>query len=497
METNDNGSAPKDGAGEGCTAPPWMRSDTFALLGVFLIALMIRGLYVYQQRSSPDFDRPMVDAVYFDQWGQAFAKGESFTDGPYYRAPLYPWCLGTVYALFGQGTLPPRMVQAVLGSLTCGLVFLIGRLAFNRTVGLVAGVGAASYWILVYFTGELLIPTLIVFLDMLLILLLLEAHRRRSGVLWGLSGLVLGLSAIARPTILLFAPAIVIWMAALPRRSWPELLRTAAVFTAGVALPILPITVRNYVVGHDRVLISSQGGVNLYIGNNPQAKGHGVTLPGTRWNWHLTSLDQIAIAEKAEGRKLKPSEVSGYYLRKTWEFVSGQPGAAAKLLCWKTVLLFNSYEFGNNKDIYGYTQRYTPIVRYLPLWFGLVGPLGFLGLVVLWPRRVELFPLWGFVLTYAATVVLFFVSARFRVPLVPALILYGAALCDWIVRRVAQRQWEVVLKASVALALLLVFAHLGEARIVSGSWEQKLRVISGGEENSGPHPDDGVRPLPQ
>ena len=80
-----------------------------------------------------------MDAAYHDEWARAIASGEAFIEGPYFRAPLYPWFLGAVYSLFGIDTLPPRILQAVIGSLSCGLLFLIGRRVFTRTIGAVAG----------------------------------------------------------------------------------------------------------------------------------------------------------------------------------------------------------------------------------------------------------------------------------------------------------------------------------------------------------------------
>ena len=449
---------------------PWGKGDALALAVVVLAALAIRGLYVYQQRSAPDFGHPVGDAEFFHQWGGTFAEGQRFTDGPYYRAPLYPWVLGTVYKLLGVGPLAPRVVQVVLGSLTCGLLFAIGRVLFGRVVGVLAGLAAASYWILVYFTGELLIPTLVTFLDVLLVLTLLGAHQRRCLGLWGLSGLILGLSGIARPNVLLFAPVVLIWIVMIGDHRRGRIL-SGAVFTAGCLIPVLPVTIRNYVVGDDLVLISSQGGVNLYIGNNPQADGFNVVLPGTRPHWRDTYLDQIAIAERAEGRALKPSEVSGYYLRQTCKFVADSPGTALGLLFSKLKYFWNGYEFANNKDIYDYTGRYTPIVRYLPLGFGVIAPLGLLGLVLHWPRRRELFPLWGFVVVYTVSVVLFFVSARFRVPVIPLLMVYGAAACVWLVQTAGRRRWRPLIEAAVFVALLAVFCNVRQAwSSMPGSW---------------------------
>jgi len=222
-----------------------------------------------------------MDELYHDQWARAVVEGRSFIEGPYFRAPLYPYFLAAVYAVFGHGYVVPQVAQCLIGSASCGLVFLIGRQAFGRTVGAVAGFAAASYWMLIYFDNELLLPVLDVFFDLLLIGQLLPAARTPG--LWTdlMAGLFLGLSAIVRPNALLFVPAVLTWVAVSDRAEWKRRLSHAACFWAGCALPILPVTSRNYLRGGDRVLIASQGGVNFYIGNNPRSDGMTAIVPDT------------------------------------------------------------------------------------------------------------------------------------------------------------------------------------------------------------------------
>ena len=181
----------------------------FAAITVF--AFLLRLLYLAQWRRSPTFDFPIVDERYHDQWAQAIAAGRSFVEGAYFRAPLYPGFLGLVYRLFGHDYLAPRLVQAGLGALGCGLVYLIGRDLFGRGVGAAAGFAAALDWILVYFGAQLLIEPVLAFLVLVVIWMLVRCTRSSSPLLWGGTGVVLGLSALARPNMLLFAPAAMVW----------------------------------------------------------------------------------------------------------------------------------------------------------------------------------------------------------------------------------------------------------------------------------------------
>ncbi|MCO6437818.1 MAG: glycosyltransferase family 39 protein [Phycisphaerae bacterium] len=446
----------RPGGGAAFLAPPratFRRIDVLLLTGIFLVALGLRLFYVQQMRASPLFDHPVMDEQYHDEWAQAFAEGQTYIEGPYFRAPLYPWFLGTIYWLFGHDLFAARVVQALLGSLSCGLLFLIGRRIFGRTVGAIAGFTAASYWILIYFDGELLIPLLIVFLDLLLMWMLLEAGEKPRWWRFALAGAVVGLSALARPNILLFVPAIVTWLIWQHRSDWRSAIVRSLCLVAGCLLPIAPVTVRNYAVGGDLVLISSQGGVNFYIGNNPRSDGRTAIVPGTPGGWWEGYRASIALAEEAAGKSVRPSDVSRYYFREALSWIFSNPGDFVAHTWLKTRLFFSSWEISNNKGIYFWTERFGRVLLWLPLGFPVVAPLGLAGLVLCLRRGSSAFPLWGFVIVYSISVILFFCTARYRVPVLPPLILLASYFVVEVARYLKARKWELPLAGAMVLVL--------------------------------------------
>ena len=155
--------------------PPRRRLDLLLIIAIVILAMGIRVTYVLQSRSSPLFAYPIMDAAYHDEWARAIADGETFIEGPYFRAPLYPWFLGGVYTLFGHNYLIPRLIQAGIGAISCVLLYLIGRDTLGRPVGFIAGMAAATYWMLVYYDAELLLVPLVVALDLLLLWLTVRA----------------------------------------------------------------------------------------------------------------------------------------------------------------------------------------------------------------------------------------------------------------------------------------------------------------------------------
>ncbi len=436
------------------------RRDWLLFGGIVLLALGLRCIYISQWRHCPIFDYPVIDEAYHDDWARAIVAGRQYVPTAYFRAPLYPFVLAGIYAVMGPSYLNPRLVQALLSALMCGVLFDMGRRLFGRVVGVMAGVAAASYWTLIFFDGELLIPPLPLFLNIVMLWLLVRGMQSPHWAWFAAAGVMLGLSAVARPNVLLFGPAAVGWLLVLHRGAWRRALVCCAWLTAGCLAAVLPVTIRNYVVGGEFVLIASQGGLNFYIGNNPESDGRTAIAPRGALDFWGSYDHAIAEAELALGRKLKASEVSDYYYDRGWEFIRTQPSLALALTWLKVRLFWTSWEIANNKNIYFWTARFAPVMKWLPVSFGIVGPLGLLGLVLCWRRRaLELFPLWGFVLVYMASIVPFFCNKRYRLPVVPVLILL-AAYATWEAWHALRgRRWKSTAIGAALLALAVVFVH--------------------------------------
>lgn len=469
-------------------------SDARLFLLIVGVAFVLRMIYIMQLQSSPWFDAYEMDPQFNHQWATAIANGESFMDGPYFRAPLYTWFLGIIYRLFGTGPWAPRIVQAVIGALNCGLLFIVGRRAFNRAVGIIAGIAGAFYWTFAYFDGTLLSPVLIIFFNLLLIWGLLSAGARRRPLLWLANGVLLGLSAITRPDILLLAPAAAVWIVTLHRPVWKRAAGYAALLFCGCLLVILPITIRNYIVSGEPVLIATNGGVNFYIGNNPRSDGISAGIPGDPIELVAGHEAQVARAEEAVGRPLSAREVSSYYTRETLRYIAAQPGEALGRMAKKLVYFWTRYEIPNNQDIYFIVENYTPVTRFMPLGFWLVGPLGLLGLLLSLRRARELFPLWCTVCVYLAVSAAFFVNARFRVAAAAVLVVLAAYAAHWLYHTVRRRAAAPLVFAVVVLlcGILLVttippggdmlhaqaHAYAGFALAKQGKYAEAERMIT-------------------
>jgi tetratricopeptide (TPR) repeat protein len=405
------------------------------LLGIFFFALIPRIFYLLEVKSSLHFFSPTLDALYHDVWAQNIASGNWVGGEVFFRAPFYPYFLAVVFKIFGHDYVIPRLIQHLIGAFSCILVYFLAKKLFNRKVAIVSSFLAAAYGIFIYFEDELLLDSFLVFFDILLILSLLKAKDIPKFSRWLVCGMVLGLSAITRPNILFCIPFVWLWifLVFVKGKKLKETFAFCIIFLMGSALVIFPVTLRNYLVGKDFVLIASQGGINFLIGNNKDADGMSAVYYKEDWQYR----DFEHIAQKQMGRSLKPSEISSFYYKKGIKFLGEEPGKAFQLWIKKFYLFWNKFEVSNNQDIY-FFKRYSWLFRILPIGFWLVGPLGLWGMLLSMTVRKEnadirksiLLPI-IFVFSYMFTVVMFFVTARFRLPVIPFLIIFSAYSLVW------------------------------------------------------------------
>jgi tetratricopeptide (TPR) repeat protein len=430
---------------------------------VFVVALSLRIVYLLQLRDAPYFDAPLGDSlIYYDRARQILAGGWVGDEIYFHSSPPYPYLIAFVMWLSRGSFLALGVVQALVGAGNCVLVYLLARRLGGRAAAIVAGFTAALYGLFAFFDADLLMIFLTLFLVDGALLLLLRADGSDQARWPLLAGVSLGLAALDKTNLLLFGPVAFWWLAgsySLRLRSWRW--RPALLFTAGVALTVLPFTARNYLVGHDLVLVSSNAGVNLFIGNNPEANATFHLPEGAG----LTNTDlygsSVRTAEAALGRTLKPSEVSQFWARKAEHFWAERPLQAMKLLGWKVALLLNAYETPNHLDFYYVRDRYAPVLRLMWAGFWLVTPLALvaigLGLRRGLGRAGGLYL--GFLVTYAASLLPFFISERYRLPMVPVFIAFASALVVHLVERARARSWGELTAAAAGLAVAAVVVN--------------------------------------
>jgi tetratricopeptide (TPR) repeat protein len=427
------------------------KKELYFLFGIFVFSFVLRLVYLSQMSSNPYFTSPTMDAFYHDLWAQAIAQGNWIGDQVFFRAPFYPYFLGIIYKLFGHNYFIPRLIQHLIGSLSVILIYFLARKLFDRKVAILSAVLSSIYGVLIYFEDELLLDFLLVFFGVLLVLLLYRAEEKPKSSRFFTAGLVASLFAITRPNILIFIPFVLVWILFLLKVNLKRKIVFSLFFLIGFFMLILPVTVRNYLVGKDFVLISSQGGINFYIGNNPQADGTSAFLPPYGDDWEYQ--DAAYEVQGGIGKIPRPSEVSDYYLKKGTNFIIRSPQKFLSLFVKKAYLFWNSFESSNNQDIY-FFRRYSSLIRILPVGFWIIGPLSLVGILLSLKSWRKYFLVLTFVLSYSFSVLLFFVNSRFRLPVLPFLIVLSSFALIQLFEYARRGTFK---KLGLALLLLLLF----------------------------------------
>jgi len=443
-------------------------TDRFFLPVVLLLAAVLRVAHVLALRSTLWFNHLNLDCRAYDEWAQRIAGGDWLGTKIFYQDPLYPYFLSILYSLFDRNLLLVRLIQVAFGVGTCWLTALLGRRIFGPVVGNIAGLLAAILTTSVFYEGQIEKT----FLSVFLIALFLVLALKRSMYTRFLAGVTLGLAILTRANLLIFVPLgfLVLLFERLPVREGDkqtarsresgflnsQSFRHAALFLGGCAIILGPVTLRNHHVAGEWVLTTSQLGQNLYLGNNPRSTtGSYRTPPSVRPDPRYEQEDFHNTAEKRLGRPLKASEVSDYWLGQAWKHIRSEPVFAIRVFFRKFMVFWNDYEVPDNNNIYLLT-RYIWILRLPMITFGWIIPLALLGAVVAFRKQREVRILVGFVASYCLSVIAFFVFSRYRVQVVPILVVFAVNGGAWIVDQVREARW----KRAAYSGLLLVATGL-------------------------------------
>jgi len=397
---------------------PYDRTRILWILGLLALALFVRVAYWAEARHLSLVQVPTGDAATYvylaEQLGHEGAlapRGQA-----YQQAPLYPFVLFTLGSL-GLDLSGVRVFQFLLGIAGTFLLTLIGYRWGGRLGGIVAGFGAAIYGPFVFFESDLLSISVAVFFIELA--LYFWGNARRGWI----AGIALGAAALAQPNFLIagLLAALMSWFWP-ARMGWPDR-KPVIGFLIGLAvLPALTLT-RNIVVSGQPILISANGGINFFIGNNPAADGTFHLPPDSGLLNRTEGLFSSAkeMAEKSLGKQLSPSAVDRYWWLRGLDFWLTQPGRALGLTLGKFMLSVNNAEIPSHYD-YTFFRSEVAVLRVLPT-FGWLLPLGGVGLAMAWRRRRE--SLVWLCLAFLVSIVPFFITGRYRLPL--AVFLWPAA----------------------------------------------------------------------
>jgi len=350
---------------------------------------------------------PHDDASQYDSIARSLVQGGDFRVGDEgflaHRAPAYPFVLAGVYWLFGARSAVGQVAQAFIGAATSWLVYLLGSRLVDRRLGLLAGFASALDPYSILWTGYLLSEPLCALFTTASTWALFRAHEddRWTGV-WAA---LCGFATLTRPNMAVLLPLGLIWLFGNRRRRATQYLAACAVFLMTLA----PWTMRNYIVLHRWVPITTVGGTVLWEANNPYV------LADSKLQGRALHAEDLPEAEGSRG--LSEVDLDAYNLRLALTFLRTHPRDIPRHLGVKFLRLWNLVPQVDSRAF---------------RWIGtgvmiLLVSLLLVGLFKAWTRLgAMLVPLVMPIFAVTLTALIYWGDARIRAPAQPVTLLLAA-----------------------------------------------------------------------
>jgi hypothetical protein len=400
-------------------------SRYWQLLWLFVgVYWLLFGLYFL---ADPLGQVPVLDARENLAWAERIAADALLAE-PIYRALLYPWLLSWLPdSLLPVGASLFGLAMHGVSALLVGRI--AGHLWQNTTAARLAGFIYAVYPVALYFSGQVLDITFATTLFLAGVYALLncaECVPRRQALLWALlAGFVGGLAVLARPN---FLPAVLCFPLVMMFFKAPGRLGRGLCLAAGVALALGVQGAANYKLSGEVRLLPWQGAYNLYAANRVGANGkyymQRLSFERVEAGSNTTRMESEWFYRKevGEGAPDSVAAMNAHWRERLFEEISADPVRWLALMGRKLVYAANNWEQYNNLT-YAYHKERWPYLRWNPLGWGLLLIAATCGLIAGFSRanRPALYTLGLLALAYLAGLLLFFISARFRLPLAPLL----------------------------------------------------------------------------
>ncbi len=426
---------------------------------ILAVAAVVRIVFLAELSRSDLGEILPLDMRFYHDLGSALASGSGLPQGGLTFNPLYPVFLASVFRIFGDGLLVPRIIQVVAGLVTIWLVFVSARLLAGggdgntrrgnvsgdgqgviseKTRGNIAGITAAALMLLypqlLLYEGSLLatsLVTLIMAASFFTALALSRALGKSVGMKPGrhtlpasaaaaLLGLLIGAGISGRPNIFLFlAPLLAAWLFAASAEGGKRW-KLPLLYAAGLAVMLAPASIYNASRTGTPVPVTSHGGINFYVGNMKGAGGLYNPPEGMRRDMRGLIEDSRIAAERATGRQMTDAEVSAYWSERARERIVTDTGGWLRLLGRKFLLFWNGGELGDIVDIVLMRQE-CPVFRPLIIRFAIISTLAFVGAILVIRHSSGRWTFIIFLASSLAAIVLFYFNPRKRLPSVPVL----------------------------------------------------------------------------
>jgi len=433
-----------------------------AVLAIMVFSLILGIVCIDQYKETPFWDWPITDERSYYEWGKTISEGHVLGDKIYYQDPLYPYFLGFVFAIFGDNLFAVRLIQLLITTLTIPAIFWMGKRLFGDAAGILAALFFALYGILYFYEILILKVALIVFFSSFCCAFgIWAAQKPDKKAPFILIGISLALLMLLRGNFQALIPFSLIFAFVIKFEDpfKKKATRTILLFM-GLFIILCPIMIRNYVVGGELVLTTSQAGANFYIGNNHEAKGFLGSISFVRPNPKYEAHDFTKEAEKRANRRLSPSEVSRFWFKESFKWMRENPDDAFWLWMHKARLMIHDFEVPDNHSFY-ITRKHFVTALWVPfIGFGLLWGPSLIGMfIMVRANKASWFPAL-FAVLYTGTVIPFFILSRYRLAIIPAMTVFSAVFVIWLITKIREKNLRQIIPAAVVLVILYLLSFV-------------------------------------
>jgi len=452
----------------------FIKNNTVVFFLIFLTAFSIRLIYLEQIKSNPFFVPRSMDPLFYHNWAVSIACG--MTEKAAFKGlPFYAYFLGLIYKIFGINVYIARLVQILIASLGCGLIFVLGSKIFARKIGLLAAMTAVFYKPFIFYDAMIIGTSVTVFMYLLSLWAVIRFTESVSIRKALIAGLVIGLSVLCRPSILLFPVAFILLY---PRKNLHKSIKTKFIKTSMfIFLPVIVvlgiISFRNYLVSNDFILMSSHGGLNFYIGNNIEATGKFHAPPGVGRQNDKMLENAHRIAEKSTGRSLKFSESARFWSNKAYKFIFNNPRQYFFLVCKKVYLFWQGGEISDFRNI-KFFERFSGLLKLPLVSFYFIVAWSVIGICLSYYLGKHVAVLRIFLFSNMIGIIMYFVNSRYRLPMVPALLIFASYAFFRLVSGLKNRRFLFLFVGSLSLLYLFLGINMEKPSLADDYNEMAL-----------------------
>ena len=392
------------------------------LIILFVVSLSVRlffGIYVFDKEGTAKFsdDWEYINFAKNIKHNGIFSPYEASTVGP-----AFPLIIALSFTTFGEIVLPLIILNALIGSLLCILIFYIGRELFNERVGIFASLWSIFYVLFIRYTPHVLKENWLAFLFPLVIFLFIKETKRDKISLQFLIFFSVLYSSLIHmdERFFSFFPFLLLGFVILDKKSWKKGIFKSTVFFLMVIIFMIPWLIRNYNVYNKIVILTPRTTplTDRIFGykNDPSFK-----MSLERW---LISDAQIKKAQNGEEvKRADGKKVDSRQLKAMQDGIL--PHLFSRLESYWSVfqILWKPVDFKRSYSTTGYRYDGKWSLKHnlsVGLTYGLLIPFFLYGLILLFRYRWKMGVFLTSIFVYHTFIHMFFIPFtrnRYRIPI--------------------------------------------------------------------------------